>query len=344
MSPSKNRLEELLKDSELNQGLYAKVGDEQYGRGNIPCHYKRMTVKDVGKYTRLGTRKLLLYFGAELYFTQALIAGVVLSRDYTKVGIISPSQYGKSLLMGMISVALAYDGMKVNIAAATEDKTDIIMRYARRSISGSRDEIKNALSAEQIKKIDRLDQSVSKTRLSFAGRGSIQGLTLGDTFAGITHNKAVGQSGGYIVDEAALISPEALSEIGRREFSTVDSSKYPLIMISNPHNPGYFYDFMTKEDLREDECVIWMDALTAVQEGRWTKDLVMNSDFAEYTDTLERYLLCELPAQGVGMFGDVVVSDDIPSGTRVMGVDAAWKGKDNIEVCTGYRYRTASFP
>lgn len=332
----RERLEKLLEQSGENKGLCGATKDgKQVGRGNIPVHYKRCTIpeEDRKKYIRIGLREIFAHFDQKLYYTQALIAGVILSGDYDKVGVITSSQYGKSFLMGMVSLLLAYNGHRVNVAAATGEKTDIIMRYCRWAASHAANELKEALTGETLKKIDRLDQSLSKERLSFVGKGQVQGVTLGDTFSGISHNKAVGQGGAYIVDEAALPSSESLAEIGRREFSTVDDSKEPLIMISNPHNAGYFYDFITQDEMYPRECVIWMDALTACQEGRWTVEKVLSSDFSRHRDTLQRYLLCELPSEGGGMFTDPVITQEIRTGYRVMGVDAAYKGKDDIVVC-----------
>lgn len=335
----RERLRLLMEHSEDNKGPFGMTKEgKQAGRGMIPTHYKRMSLseEEQKRLAKIGIAKLLPAFGVKLYCTQAIIAGAILSGDYDKIAIISPSQYGKSHTMGMVALAMAYDGHRVNVAGATADKTDIIMQSCRSAASNAHPEIKKALSQEAVKKVDRLDQSLSKARLSFSGRGSVQGITLGDMFEDVSRNKAVGQGGAYIVDEAAFVSEKSLAEIGRREFSSVDGQKEPLIMISNPHAGGYFYDFITKDTLKPRECVIWMDALTSVQEGRWSKEDVLNSDFADHADTLQRYLLCELPTQGRGMFDEPDVADEgtkSNAGIAVMGIDAAYRGKDQIEVC-----------
>ena len=327
----RERLERLLEASEVNKGVFL---NEKIARGNIPEHYKRNSVPESERLrlAKIGARELAVSFGVRLYYTQALIAGVILSGEYDRIGIITCSQYGKSWTMGMCALLLAYNGHRVNVAGATGDKTDIIMQNCRAAASNADGEIKKALSMEAVKKVDRLDQSLSKARLSFPGRGSVQGITLGDMFEDVSRNQAVGRGGAYIVDEAAQVSEKSLVEIGRREFSSVDGTKEPLIMISNPHAAGYFYDFITKENLKPRECVIWMDALTLVQEGRWSKEDVLDSTFAEHADTLQRYLLCELPTQGAGMFDEIKVEEK-GDGVSVMGIDAAYRGKDQIEVC-----------
>lgn len=279
---------------------------------------------------RIGAAQLLAAFNVSLFYTQAVIAGAMLSGDYDTVVVTTCSQYGKSWLLGHVAPLMAFHHERLTVAAATANTTEIIMAYIRQSIRSAAPDIKNAILGETMKKIDKLDASVSKLRVSFADGGSIDAITLGDSFSdNASHNKAVGRGGGYIVDEAAMCSEDSLSEIGRRELSSVDGNKDMLVMISNPHKPGVFYDYLVDEHLDDRTIVIWMDALTACQEGRWTPEHVLESDFAKREDTRSRYWMCELPRSGVGMFDDVKIDNPV-NGMRFMGVDAAYKGKDNI--------------
>lgn len=331
----------LLDLSGWHKGPFGVVTDNsgrRAGRGNIPTHYKRNTIPEAerARLAKLGMLKLYAGFSEFPFYTQALIAGAILSGEYDKLAIITSSQFGKSILMGWVALLMAYEGHKVNVAAATADKTEIIMRYCMSAAASANPEIKKALTQESLKKVDKLDQAISKTRLSFPGRGSVQGLTLGDTFADVSRNKAIGESGAWIIDEAALVSSEAMAELGRREFSSIDGTTEPLVMISNPHNPGYFYDFITKPEMRDGEGVIWCDALTHTQEGRFRKEDVLTSEFIDHRETLQKYLLCELPSLGTGMFDDVRIraSNKAEEGSiPVLGIDAAYKGKDKIQVC-----------
>ena len=300
-------------------------------RGNIPVHYKRLTCSDdeAMRLARIGASELLAAFNVRLYYTQAVIAGAMLSGDYDTVVVTTCSQYGKSWLLGHVAPLMAFRHERLTVAAATANTTEIIMTYIRQSIRSAMPDIKNAIIGEALKKIDKLDASMSKLRVSFADGGSIDAITLGDSFNDNSHNKAVGRGGGYIIDEAAMCSEQSLSEIGRRELSSVDGGKDMLVMISNPHKPGVFYDYLTDEHPDSRTIVIWMDALTACQEGRWSAEHVLESDFAKREDTRSRYWMCELPKSGVGMFDDVIV-DQCPGSMKFMGIDAAYKGKDNI--------------
>lgn len=325
------RLKKLLEKSDENRGVF-KIGPFSM-RGNIPVHYKRLscTEEEGDRLAAVGAKWMAVCFNVRLYYTQAMIAGAMLSGDYDTVVVVTPSQYGKSWLLGHVAPVMAYHHQKLTVAAATANTTEIIMTYIRQSIRSANDDIKNAIVGEALKKIDKLDASMSKLRVSFADGGSIDAITLGDSFNDNSHNKAVGRGGGYIVDEAAMCSEQSLAEIGRRELSNVDGKKDMLVMISNPHKPGVFYDYLTNEHLDDRTIVIWMDALTACQEGRWSAEHVLESDFAKREDTRSRYWMCELPRSGVGMFDDVKVGYP-PEGPRMkfMGVDAAYKGKDNV--------------
>ena len=166
------RLEELLRDSGENRGEWGVTRDGRVGAGMIPIHYKRISLSESEqmRLAAIGVTELWSLFdsmsrqnGDKLYFTQSVIAGAILSGDYDKIGIISPSQYGKSWLMGRIAIALAYNGTRVNVAASTGDKTEIIMQYCQSAASGAHASVKEAMTGETLKKIDRLGTSLSKS-------------------------------------------------------------------------------------------------------------------------------------------------------------------------------------
>ena len=312
------------------------------GRGYIPSHYKRLTCsrKEADRLARIGFMEIAKYYGEKTYYTQSLIAGACLSGDYDKVTITTPSAYGKSWLFGRLGNILAYEGAAgeaTYVVAATQDGTKMIMGHVGASLQNIAPEVKNALLNKK-DQIERLTTSLSKQKIAFAGHGSIEPITTGDTYdENIAQNKVVGKPGNYLVDEAALVSEESFAELGRAEFARVDGKNYLRAMISNPHQPGFFYTELTKpdEEIGKREIIIWMDALTAVEEGRLTKEKVYHSTFAKHRSTLRRYLLCILDDDGEGMFSMPNVYKAPYQGDYTqyfMGVDAAYKGKDNIEV------------
>lgn len=304
--------------------------------GKIPKHYKRMTIDrdEQMRLAKLGASRLAAAFGIRLFFSQAVIAGAILSGDYDEVIICLSSQYGKSWLMGHVALLRAYEGAKQYIAAGSADKTQIIMSYTNASTQEASQEIQKALLMKPTE-LERLTTSVSKQKLAFSNGGFVEPITLADAYNdNVAQNKAVGRGGDYIVDEAALVSEDTFAEMGRREFARIDGKKYLSVLISNPHRPGIFYDKLTQENVPDRTLVIWADALTAVEEERFaSKDAVINSEFARNKSTRRRYLLSVLDVDGGGMFDVPKVHEERieePETQHFLGIDAAYKGKDSI--------------
>ena len=309
------------------------------GRGRIPKHYKRLTcsMEEAKRLAKIGFIEIAKYYGDSLYFTQSVIAGAMLSGDYDRITVVSPSAYGKSYLFGRIGNIMAYKGEPTYVVAATQDSTKMIMGHVASSIQTIAPEVQNALLNKK-SQLERLTTSVSKQKIAIANGGFIEPITTGDTYdENISQNKVVGKPGNYLIDEAALISEQSFAELGRAEFARVDGRNYIRAMISNPHQPGFFYSELTKpdEEVGKREIIIWMDALTAVEEERLTKEKVFYGTFAKHRSTLRRYLLCVLDDDGTGMFTAPNVIEngyDFDDAQYFVGVDSAYKGKDNIEV------------
>lgn len=309
-----------------------------YGRGRVPKHFKRLTCSKerADELAKIGFVTIGKYFGDRLYYTQSVIAGAVFSGYYDNITIVTPSAYGKSFLMGRIAVAMAYEGEPTYVAAASGEGTKMVMGHVVGCLQNAADEIRNELLNKK-DQLERLATSVSKARVAFSNGGFAESVTLGDSYTdNVSANKAVGKPGNYVVDEAALVSEDAFAELGRTEFARTDGKNYKLIMISNPHKPGFFYDRLIEENPSERSIVIWMDALTAVEEERITKEKVLNGTFAKHKSTLRRYLLCILDDDGEGMYAapstyEAPYEDDYIQ--YFIGVDAAYTGKDNIEMC-----------
>ena len=318
------------------------------GRGYIPKHYKRLSCseEEAMRLAKYGFKQMAMYFEESLFFTQSVIAGAVLSKRYNKITIITPSTYGKSFLMGRLGILLARgisadktageparDGEPTYVVAAVQDGTKMIMGHVVAGLQTAAPEIRRELLNKK-DQIEKLATSVSKTKVAFSKGGFVEPITTGDTYDNnLSNNKAIGKPGNYLVDEAALVSDDSFGELGRAELAKVDGSQYKLVMISNPHKVGFFYDSVTEEDLADDEIVIWMDALTAVEEGRITKQKVFRGTFAKHVSTLRRYLLCILDNDGEGMFSTPKTYEPPYEGDYIqyfMGVDAAYKGKDSI--------------
>lgn len=273
-------------------------------------------------------------YGIECYYTQSLIAGCIISGDYDNVVIVTCSQYGKSWLLGHVALYQAYKKHPVYIAANTAAMTEIIMKQTLGSIPDASQEIRDSLENIDKSKIDKLARTLNKQRITTDTGGFVEEMTLGDSYSDLGKNQAVGRSGDIYIDEAALVSEDTMIEVGRRDFARTDGGKYQLVMISNPHQVGPFYDALTANEVDDRTAIIWMDCLTAVEEERWTAEQVLSSAFMKNNSAMTRYLLCELEASAMSMFQPPVVADK-PFGERTyyIGVDAAYRGKDNVEMC-----------
>lgn len=309
--------------------------------GHIPKHYKRLTVNEEKalEYAKMGFAEIGAEFGIKLFYSQALLAGAILSQDFSEYTIVCPSQYGKSFLMGRLALLLAYRGYPVYVVGGSADGTKIIMDNVLQAIDDASPALKKDLLVPK-DKLEKLRSSLSKSRLSFSKGGFVETMSLGDTFSNLKRNKGIGRSGIMFVDEAALISSDALGELGRREFSNIEGKIYPEISISNPHATGDFYDALTDEFPPSTRFIMWMDILTCMEEdvegGRFNELKVLNSKFARNKSQMRRYLLCELDTNGEGIYETPKIIDKIPENPYrqyFLGVDPAYKGKDNICVC-----------
>ena len=256
----------------------------------------------------------------------------MLSGDYDKITAVTPFQYGKSFTMGHAALLMARKGENVYVGGNTSDIASIIMTNTYAAVRNASQELKSELVGDALKKVDRVGASLSRDNIAFSRGGSVQAVTLGGTFEDVFHNKAIGRGGDYILDEAALIPDAVYRETLRSEFNRTDGKKSVTVAISNPHNPGWFYNDLIDEHMSDRSLVIWMDALTAVQEGRWSKSHILNSEAAKHTGDIEKYLLCELESSGSGMYPEAIVKESSGS-IHFFGVDAAYKGKDKIMIC-----------
>lgn len=337
MNEKQEKLVELLKQRTPNSEL------RQWAKGYIPSHYKRLSVSQEEAYrlAKFGFKKVFSNFGSPaepvmLYFTQSLIVGAALSGDYDTIKVITPSQYGKSYIMGFTAILkAALDNEPMYVVGADKTTTDIIMNKIIQHLQISNSYIRQKL-LDTSDKIEKLQSSLSKRKIAMKGGGLIEAHTLGETYADAKKGNAmIGRGGNTITDEASMVADDTSAELGRREFATDDGSKYLDIEISNPHNPGAFFNSMIADTVDDRTLIVWMDALTALEEGRIkTEEQILGSKFFKNKSTCTRYLLCELEDYSEeSMFPEPKVVNNVLSddSLKFVGIDSAGKGKDNIE-------------
>lgn len=322
----------------LLDGATPKDKLEPWIIGYIPKHYKRLTVSnaEARELAELGAVECYSKFGTVPFFTQALIMGAAMGGKYKELVIVTPSQYGKSWLCGQIAIALADKGQAAYVVGGDSEVTRIIMGKVTGHIQTADKSIVDKLIGA-VDKIERLQTAISKTKLSFKGGGLVEPLSLGETFNDPQKgNNAIGRGGNFIIDEASKVSDDRYAELGRREFANVNGEKYLSIEISNPHNAGRFFDKLTSESVPNDRLIVWMDSRTALEENRIkSKEQIINSEFFANRSTCRRYLLCELEDYSAeSLFPEPIIDDSEPEDITeyYLGVDSAYKGKDNIEI------------
>lgn len=310
-------------------------------KGWIPKHFKRLScgMTEAVQLAAKGAELAVSHFDVPTYFTQSVIIGAAFSPKYDHLVIVTGSQYGKSFILGMIGILKAWMKEPTYVAGANNNTTEIIMQKVINHIQYADPEIQASLI--DIKdKLEKLQTSLSKKKLVFKGGGLIEGLSLGETYSDPKKgNTAIGRSGNFFIDEASMVSDDVYAELGRREFSSDEGKPYLSIEISNPHNPGRFFDMLVNPDLPKGTLVIWIDALTALEEGRIkSRDQIIRSEFFKNKSTCTRYLLCELEDYSEqSMFPQPIIKDEIDpvSQTNYMGIDSAYKGADALKVMIG---------
>lgn len=320
-------------------------------KGYIPNHFKRNSIREREgfkkelEYYKLGFTTALTRFNIELWWSQAVQYGAFLSGKYKTGYCVATPRYGKSFLCGVMANSFAFEGQNCYAVGSTNEYSNIIIQHARKILVNAHTEVKSMLSFDE-KDVSQVDKrlkrglsSFSSEGFSFRNGGKLEGLSAGSNFTDPSKIHVIGRGGNMFGDEASDISPVALGHMARREFESDDGTKLIMYLISNPRSLNNFYDFMTKEDLADDEFVMWLDVVTAMEEGSitYTKDELMKSGFTVTEESIRENLLCEFPVERSNFFD---VSPNIldkfdPNQEGLdffLGVDSAYKGSDSIQV------------
>lgn len=320
-------------------------------KGKIPKHFKRNSIREREgfekelEYYKLGFTTALSEFNIELWWSQAVQFGAFLSGKYKTGYCVATPRYGKSFLCGIMANHFAYEGENCYAVGSTQEYSGIIIQHAREILVKSHPEVKEMLTfgdsdiSTVDKRLKRGLSSFSSEGFSFRNGGKLEGLSAGSNFTDPSKIHVIGRGGNMFGDEASDISPIALGHMGRREFESDDGRKLIMYLISNPRSLNNFFDFMTKEDLADDEFIMWLDVVTAIEEGsiKYTKEELMRSQFTITEDSIRENLLCEFPTERSNFFEaspDILDSFDADGKNLdyFIGVDSAYKGSDSIQV------------
>lgn len=320
-------------------------------KGYVPKHFKRNTIREKHgyakelEYYKLGFSTALSRFNIELWWSQAVQFGAFLSGDYKTGYCIATPRYGKSFLCGVMSNNFAYEGQNCYAVGSTQEYSSIIIQHARQILVNSHPDVKGMLSFDKDdisavdKRLKRGLSSFSSEGFSFRNGGKLEGLSAGSNYTDPSKIHVIGRGGNMFGDEASDISSVALGHMARREFESDGGGKMLMYLISNPRSLNDFYEFMTMEDVPDDTFVMWLDVVTAIEEGsiNYTKDELMQSGFTITEDSIRENLLCEFPVERSSFFDatpQIIDSFDTNRNDLMyfLGVDSAYKGADSIQV------------
>lgn len=324
-------------------------------KGFIPKHFKRNSIREREgfkkelEYYKLGYSTALAEFNIQLWWSQAVQFGAFLSGKYKTGYCVATPRYGKSFLCGAMSNHFAFKGENCYAVGSTQEYSSLIIQHAREILVKSHPDVKKMLSFDESdvsavdKRLKRGLSSFSTEGFSFRNGGKLNGLSAGSNFTDPSKIHVIGRGGNMFGDEASDISPIAIGHMGRREFESDDGTKLILYLISNPRSLNTFYDYMTKDNLADDEFVMWLDVVTAMEEGSITysnEDLINNSTFMISEDSIRENLLCDFPTERSNFFEaypDILDDFDMKQeGLEFfIGVDSAYKGADSIQVTLG---------
>ena len=265
--------------------------------------------------------------------TQAQIFQYVYEPQYTRVAILTPTQYGKTDTVSQAIVQMVVDRVeKVAIIAPKAEQASIIMNNIIQHLFDN-DYYRNQLEVDEAESLERLRRERSKNRITFKNGSEIFILTA-DTRTVKKEGQGMMGFGAtvIIVDEASLIPDKIFNKIFRMLGGHKDSK---LIKLGNAFFKNHFW-----RSLKSDKYVhIWIDWKVAVAEGRFTQEFI--DETREGPDALDEedfniFYACIFPdRRGENSLIESQWYDDAcqraynkESGFRQVGIDVARGGKD----------------
>lgn len=209
---------------------------------------------------------------------QLEIFHAIVSKKYSRVQIISCTQYGKSLFVALGCIILScLEGELVSIVAPTNDKAQIIMRYYISHLSD------HSLFHKQLDKessIEKLQMETKKDRVTLKNKGGIFTLSVqaGNTQKGF--QAAMGEGSRIVItDEASLIPDEIEATIFRMIAGKRDGI---YIKLGNPFYRNHFYK-SSRDPLYHQ---IFIDFNRAIEEGRYNLPFIEEAKKKPYFSIL----------------------------------------------------------
>ncbi len=266
--------------------------------------------------------------------TQQEIFMSILTKKHSRVGVITPTQYGKSLTTALALILRVITlPEKWIIVGGTEAKAEIIMGYFIDHLFDS----KIFLSQLEVEggKLEQLRRERRRDHLTFKRGGEVLILS-----AEYRNRKRLGEAligfgaQNLVIDDSCLCDDDQYAFIKRM----VGGRKNTFILeLSNPLRRNHFYKTMVED---KKYYKIWIDYKIALQEGRYSEDFIeeMRSlpyfkqlyecKFPEETEIDEKGYLRLLTDEQIEKSIAVFSFDDYSP--KILGVDIARGGNYNV--------------
>lgn len=264
---------------------------------------------------------------------QLHIFGAIVLRKSSRLNIITATQYGKSLFVALACLVLScIEGEVVCVAAPSEDKARIIMRYYLSHMAD------HPIFFSQLEKgvlLDRLIMEASKDRLVLKNKGGVFILSVHAKNSQKGFEAAMGEGSQIVIEDESCLIPDPIESTIFRMIAG-KGPKAMYVKISNPFYRNHFY--RSSQDPRY--LQINIDFKQGLKEGRYNYDFIEEARTKPNFDIL---YACKFPPEGmtgkdgyIRLLMDkeiemVTVPDGIHSGYKILGCDPA-AGGDNSSV------------
>lgn len=194
----------------------------------------------------------------------------IIYRVSPRIHIESCTQYGKSLMVAFATIILScIDGELVTVAAPTEEKSRIIMRYYIEHIGDS--PIFHTLLNKETP-LERLQMEVTKDRIVLQNGGGIFLISVqaGNSKKGF--QAAMGEGSKIVIEDESCLIPDDIEATAIRMVAGKPDAMY--VKIGNPfyRQPPYTHFFKSSRDPRYYH--IHIDYHQALAEGRYMPSFI----------------------------------------------------------------------
>lgn len=243
---------------------------------------------------------------------QLAIFGAIIFRIHKRVQIICSTQYGKSLWVALACIILTCIlGKRVAIVAPSKEKAKIIMRYYIEHLG---DSPLFYTKLEKGSRLERLRQEESKERIILNNGGGIFIISADQKNSKKTLEAAMGEGAEIVIgDEYCLIEDNTEATILRMIAGKGPGAAYIKIgnpFYSAPPNSHFLKTWLQVQKYHR----IFIDYRVAVQEGRYTQELIDESKSKPLFDVLYGCLFPDLSVMDADGYRLLVMPEQIKFG------------------------------